>query len=57
MRFFYIEVVERVDELYPELNTTELRVEFLDEVPQTRLKMQLWLMKKWTKRMLLRRKF
>lgn len=30
-----VEVVERADELYPELNSTELRVEFLDEVPQT----------------------
>lgn len=28
-------MVEKVEELFPDLNTAELRVEFLDEVPQT----------------------
>ncbi|XP_022895277.1 uncharacterized protein LOC111409463 [Olea europaea var. sylvestris] len=33
--FAYAEVMERVEELYPNLDLTQLRSEFVDEVPQT----------------------
>ncbi|XP_022863888.1 axoneme-associated protein mst101(2)-like [Olea europaea var. sylvestris] len=33
--FAYAEVLERVEELYPNLDLAQLRSEFLDEVPQT----------------------
>lgn len=31
--FAYVEVKDRVGELYPELDAAELRAKFLDEVP------------------------
>lgn len=44
----YAEVVKRVEELCLELNAFELRVKFLDEVPQTPAEDNLRPMKKWT---------
>lgn len=34
-QFVYVEVLDRVDELYLEFNTSNLRIEFLEEEPQT----------------------
>ncbi|XP_022871083.1 uncharacterized protein LOC111390297 [Olea europaea var. sylvestris] len=36
--FAYAEVMERAEELYPNLDLTQLRSEFVDEVPQTLLR-------------------
>lgn len=40
-RFGYAEMVDRMEELFSYVNTTELRIEFLEEVSQTPARKQL----------------